>query len=244
MKFLSMLLLISFCLVAVAVAAPAEREVKVQRLDNPVQRLSAAPAKDASACMLGNLNDPVYAISDWIWGGETYYTMFDAEMADCTCAEGFTVEAVHMFMQFSADDVPVSFDLYGSFHTAVFDEMTQCWIPSETVCETPFYTMTIDLPGLYDISLPVDYAVCECAAFGYKYAAGITIDTEFTSNPDLITDEAPLGCTSYNEYGNGLEDLQDYELPGEAILFVDVGCCANPVNTDATTFGGIKALFK
>lgn len=234
------------CLASFAVATAAEREVVVTPLTQEIQPLAVTPNGAAYDCLMGNLNPPFWAINDWIWGGESYSYVFYADQRDCNCAAGFTVEQVHLYMQFGPEDVPVSFNAYVGFDEAAYDETTGCWMPGDPVCASPEYTVTIDVAGAYDIALPMSVGACECAYFGYWYNISFNFTTTFEelNRPDLITDDFPVGCTSWNDYGLGWLDLQDFGLPGETSMYADIVCCDNPVSSDETTLDGIKSLFK
>lgn len=242
MKSLALFTVLALSLCMVAGSALADRDVVVTRVAQDVQSLNATKAA-AADCQLGNTT-AYYAITDWIYGAESYSYVFDAEQTGCVCNDGFTVEAAHMFLQFGVEDVPATFDVYADFNEAAYDAGLDCWLPGPVACSTPVYTVTIPSAGLYDISLPMVPGDCACAYFGYKYAVTVNFVTAFASYPDLITDNVPVGCTSWNDYGMGWLDLQDFGLPGESTMFFDVVCCGNPVNTDATTFGDLKALYR
>ncbi len=239
------LLLLSLCLLLMAGSAmAAERAVVVTPVSGNVININQSTAN--AACVMGNLNTPVYAITDWIWGNETYKYLFDANQEGCaTCPSGFKVEAVHFFMQFAADDVPVTFDCKGDFEETVYDPTLGCFLPGAIICESPVYTVTIDKAGMYDIALPLIADDCPCAFFGYKYALGMTFLTSFASEPDLVTDDTPVGCTSYDDYGLGWYDLvTGFELPGEMIMNADIICCDNPVDNENSSWGEVKSLFR
>ncbi len=238
------LFLLSVCLLLVAgTAMAAEKTVVVTPVTGEIMNISQAGA--SGACQVGNLNAPAYAITDWIWGQETYKYLFDADQAGCVaCPAGFQVETVHFFMQFGADDVPVSFDCSVDFEETIWDETLGCFLPGAVISQSPAYTVTIDAAGMYDIALPMDSANSPCAYFGYKYAIGMNFLTAFDSLPDAITDGVPVGCTSYNDYGMGWYDLLDFGFPGEIVMFADIVCCENPVETEDSTWGEVKSLFR
>ena len=243
MKTMSMLTVVCLCLALVAGNALAERQVTVTNLTQDVQMYNAAKSA-AADCAMGNLNAPAYAITDWIWGAESYKYMFYADDTQCACSDGFTVEAVHMYLQFGVDDVPVSFDAYVDFEEAAWDEVLGCWVPGPEVCVSPAYTVTIDDPGFYDISLPMTLGACPCAYFGYWYGVSFNFISAFDNRPDLVTDDIPVGCVSWNDYGAGWMDLLDFGMPGEASIYADIICCENPVSADSRSFGDVKALFR
>ena len=248
MKSLSLITILSLCLILVAGTALAERQVTVTRLAQEAQPLDIT--KDApAACMMGNLNAPYYAITDWVWGAEAYKYMFYADQAECTCSAGFTVESVHIYLQFGPEDIPfdadgIEFDVYVDFEEALWDATLGCWVPGPEICVSPVYTVFIPGPGLYNISLPMTPGSCPCAYFGYWYGISYHFVTAFDGRPDLITDNVPVGCVSWNDFGMGWEDLQGYGLPGEISMYADIICCEDPVSTDSKTFGDLKALFR
>ena len=243
MKLLSFVTIIALCLTSAAGSALAERQVTATKLAQDVQTYNAG--KDAAAdCIMGNLNAPAFAIGDWVWGAESYYYIFNADQAGCTCTGGFTVDAVHMYLQFAEDDVPVTFEAFVGFGEAAPGAVEGCMVPGPEICSSPIYTVTIDAAGFYDIALPMTPGACECAYFGYNYEISFNFMTTFTNLPDLITDASPLGCVSYNDYGAGMLDLQDFGMPGETSMYADIICCESPVSTESKSMGDLKALFR
>ena len=248
MKKLSIAVLTITCLVLVAGTALAAREVIVTPVTGDVTQYTPgiSPSGADGVCQMGNLNPLAFAITDWVWGAEKYKYLYYADPAGCTaCTEGFTVEAVTLYLQFGVEDVPVTFEARADFEEAIWDDALQCYYPGPEICVSPDYTVTIDAAGLYAISLPMDTA-CACAEFGHWYGISFEFLTSFDSDgrPDLITDEFPVGCVSWNDYGAGWEDLQDFGFPGEVSMTADIVCCANPVSTEKNTWGEIKAMFR
>jgi len=238
MKKTVLVTVLSLCLFTAVGVNAADREVTVKLLDQQPQSVNVArsPAGD---CLVGNLYSPYFAIPGWLIGLESYMYMFDAEESACACAAGFAVEAVHMYLQFEGAE---SFDMSVGFNEAVWDPASGCWVPGPEICRSPIYTVAVDNPGLYDIVLPVE---CECAFFGYWYGISVNFESSFAVSPDIITDNVPLGCVSWNDYGGGWEDLNSvYGFPGELSIYADVVCCQNPVADEANTFGGVKSLFR
>ncbi|MCP4571718.1 MAG: hypothetical protein GY838_05145 [bacterium] len=238
MRVVIMLLL---CIALVGSAVAAEKTVTITPLKGPAQMAMQAPA---GVCVFGNLNPVAYAIPDYMWGAESYATIFEAELPPCGCPEGFNVEAVHMYMNFDIEDVPVSFDVSASFMEATFDETAGCEIPGATICTSLTYTVTIETAGLYDVGIPLDPLTCGCAYFGYKYAVSMDIDTAFAEYPDAVTDEFPLGCVSWNNYGSGWIDTIDLGMPGELSMYADIVCCAPAVPVEDKAWGDVKSLFR
>ena len=245
MRHLSMLVLLVLCSALTVGAAPADREVVV----TPVGELQADINSQGSTgvCVFGNDNPAAFAITDWIWGQESYKTLFYADPALCSvCTEGFTVESVTMYMNFKVEDVPITFDAMVDFEEAVPGQEAGCQVPGPAICTSPTYSITIDTAGLYAVSLPMT-DICACAELGHWYGVGITFPNAFpeTQRPDAVTDESPLGCVSYNDYGSGwLDAVTDFGFPGELIMYADIVCCSNPVPVDGATWGSIKSMFR
>jgi len=238
-----MRILITFllCLVLAGSAVAAEKTVETAPLKGEAQATLVGPA---GVCVFGNQNPAFYAYGDWIWGAETYATVFDAVQPGCGCIEGFNVEAVHMYMNFGLEDVPVSFDLTASFLETVFDVDAGCELPGPEICTSPLYTVSITTAGLYDISIPLNTETCACAYFGYKYAVSMNIVTAFASSPDAVSDEFPVGCTSSNDYGSGWLDLQSFGWSGEVNIYADILCCGPAVPNEDRSWGDVKSLFR
>lgn len=248
MKKLSIAVLTVMCLVLVAGTALAAREVTVTPVTGDAIPYNPGinPSGADGVCEMGNPNALAWAVPDYVWGAEKYKYLYYADPAGCAaCNEGFTVESVTIFLQFGVEDVPSSFGARADFEEAIWDDALQCWYPGPEICASPDYTVTIDAAGLYAITLPMN-VVCSCAEFGHWYGISFEFLTAFDSGmePDLITDDSPVGCVSWNDYGAGWADLQDFGLPGEISMTADIVCCSNPVPAEKNTWGEIKAMFR
>jgi len=149
-----------------------------------------------------------------------------------------------MLVQFGFEDVPVTFDAAVGIATATHCSMPICCdSPLYEYCVSDVYTITIDTPGLYDLALPL---TCECAFVNYAYFLTFHFLTPFAEGmrPDLITDDVPWECKSYNDYGAGWEDLFGYSMPGGTVMYADAACCEQPVGGESTTWGGVKSLYR
>ncbi len=248
MKKLSIAVLLVMCLSLVAGTALADRQVTITPLTGDAIPYSQgiSPSGTDGDCQMGNLNPPYWALGDFIWGAEKYKYLFYADPDQCpVCTEGFTVESVTLYVQFGVEDVPSTFDARVDFEEAIWDDALQCWYPGPEICVSSAYTVTITDPGFYAIALPMDN-VCACAEFGYWYGISFEFLTAFESGtePDIITDNFPVGCVSWNDYGAGWADLLDFGFPGEINMYADIVCCSNPVTTEKNTWGEIKAMFR
>ena len=239
------ILVLTFCCAMVASSAMAQRTLHVQRLSDGEAVLQANGGQSRQDCQVGNLNPPSYAITDWVFGAEGYKYLFRVP-ATCSCSVGFRLDSVHLLVQFGPEDVPVSFDAYADLEEAVWDDMSGCYLPGTELCISPVYTVQIDAEGLYDISLPI-FEQCQCAAVEFWYFLSFHFVSEFatTGRPDLVADDLPLGCHSWNDYGFGWQDLvNEFGWPGELLMYADVACCEIPVPAKPDTWGGVKILYR
>jgi len=237
-------ILVTLCLLLAVSNALADKEVVITRIEGLAVQ-EPGPEILRQDCQVGNLNTPVWAINDWILGNEGYKLVFDP-MATCDCPLGFHLQTVHMLMNFGAEDVPATFDVYADLEEAVFDEVSGCWLPGAEVCASPVYSVTIETAGLYDISLPIG-DTCECADMRYIYLLSYHFMTAFPAGmePDAVSDDIPTSCISYNDFGSGWLDLvTDFGWPGNIIMYADADCCEFPVSDEGSTWGGVKNLYR
>ncbi len=113
------------------------------------------------------------------------------------------------------------------------------------LCISDIFTLTIDAPGVYDIGLPI--TGCECMFVDYWYGLSYHFVTEFPNsmNPGILTDDFPVGCTSWDFWqGQWFDLVYDFGFPGEIIMWADAICCEPPVANEDKTWGGMKHLYK
>jgi hypothetical protein len=233
-----------------APAAFADRGATVQRLDKVAIQPLDLGADTRQDCLAGNLNVPVYALTDYIFGDEVYahsYGWWPGD-ADCTCPLGMRVEAVHMLVQFGPGDVPVTFDVMATAQTAAGLSMPPpCpWPSGFEYGVSGVHSVTIDTPGLYDIGLPLQ---SECAFVGHIYDVTFQFLDLFdpAKRPDLITDDrSDDWCLSFIEVVGGppWEILQFLGAPGNAVIYAEISCCEMPVANEPATWGSVKGLYR
>jgi len=233
----SMLLFLVLCVTGSAIA---DRDVTVRRLDS--EEILTILDADRQDCEVGNPNPFFYAIPDWIWGAERYTYIYDPA-ATCGCMAGFQVEFVHMLVQFGPEDVPITFDAYVTVDGEAWNDELDCWYPGEPVCASETVSITIDAAGIYDIGLPTPD--CQCAGMSYRYSLSYVFADALTSNPDVITDQYPVDCMNWNDYGLGWYDLvADFGFPGSLMMWADASCCQTPVANADAAWGEIKSLYE
>jgi hypothetical protein len=238
MKKLSMLVLLVLCIALAAGSALADRTVKVTPIDDlHLQNLGVTGRQD---CIIGNIHDPAWILSGWFTGAEGYKYKSNPYNQNCICPVGFSVEAVHMLLNFPDDGVyPVVFTAYVDLEEGVL--VGDCWTPGPEICTGDVYTITIDAAGNYDLSLPI---TCPCAGMNYFYFVSFHFIDLFYAN--IISDDVPRQCAAYNDWGSGWQDLWGYgfEQYGMPIIYAETACCQPAVEEDGSTWGAMKNLYK
>jgi len=224
-------------------SALADRAANVRRIDG----LEIPSHSDSQRqCLVGNLNEPVYTVEGWFTAQEEYSYAFTAQ--DC-CDIGFTIQAVHIVMNFEEDALyPFEeFDIYAYLEKAVWDEGTQCWVPGDEECSSDVAFFNVDSPGILDLAVPIDD--CDCAGVHDPAGAPLvymaTLYFPLPFDADIVTDDAPVGCTSWGDWGYGWVDLTTVpNISGEIIMYAEVECCDTPVSTVDLPWGGLKKFYR
>lgn len=241
-----MILLVCFVMMAsVAIARDTPTVTRIDPADLQEMTILTPPGDG----VVGNLNPPAQAIGGWLVGDEVYKYLFNPSEQLPNCPVGFNLLSVHMLLQFSDDPsevYPQEFSLYGDLETAVYDDALGCYVPGPEECAGPLVTITIDQPGLYDIEVPMD---CPCAFIygsdGTAFMYMLSMHFVGPVSAAIITDDIPVGCTSWNNWGQGWFDLvTDIGFPGELSMYGDVNCCSDPVAVEEKSWGDIKSLFR
>lgn len=238
------LILLIFVFVALLASGVAAKDTPVVTRVDPAEMPEITPM--ATSQMVGNLNPAYWRISGWVVGGEEYKYLFNP-VEQLNCPEGFQLTQVHMVLDF--DDTmtyPITFPVWVDLEDALWDPTLGCWVPGIEDCRSVTYTVTIDVPGTYDIGLPID---CQCAymtdprGMPYWYMLSFHFPEPFTAN--LITDNFPVPCYSWNNWGSGWYDLVGQGgFPGGILMWGDVVCCLDPVTVEEKSWGDIKSLFR
>lgn len=140
--------------------------------------------------------------------------------------------------------MPATFSAGVDVANAVWDPSRECLRPGSAFCISDAAEFTVEAAGLFEFSIPF---TCECLDVSSPYFLSFHVTTVFpeTGRPDLLTDEAPLGCTSWNDFGSGWIDLvTENELPGEIIIRASAECCDDPLDAENKNWGDIKSLYR
>jgi len=241
-----MLMILLVCFVMMATVAVA-KEPTMTRID-PADLQDLTILTPPADGLVGNAYNPIaHSIPDWLVGDEAYKYLINPSADLPNCPVGFQLLSIGMVLEFPADlPDPYFFFAYGDLETAVWDEVLGCYVPGAEECTGPLTTFFVG-PGTWVIELPMPE--CACAyIYGpggvpYMYMLSVHFVGPVTAN--LVTDEFPVGCTSWNNKGDGWVDLvNDSNFPGELIIYGDVNCCDEPVATEEKSWGDVKSLFR
>jgi hypothetical protein len=201
---------------------------------------------------LGNLDAAYWAIGGWFTGMEEYKYLFWAG-DQCACPIGFQILNVIIHLQFSAAEVPITFQIVVDQEDGIW--IDPCWWPGEIDCVSQVYEVTIDFPGHYAISIPLlDPEPCPCSFMywptpvpGYPwgpYLISVYFPELFSAS--LITDNSPTPCTVYNDWGSGWYDLYDqgFSIYGDVLIYAEANCCEYPITAEEHTWGSVKGLYR
>lgn len=192
-------------------------------------------------CQVGNLNSPVWFVSDFMLPAEEYKLVFRPWSTCDTCSIGIMVTSIHVLLQSDeACQITMSLDvdetvLYGP----------GCRGPGIEWCNAGPVTISLPDSGLWDISFP---SPCPCLKRWQYYALSFTVyefDCATGTRPGLVTDGSPTLCTNWNNYGAGWVDIFEEwpTWPGNLLFYADAVCCSPPVPVEQRTWGAIKAMY-
>jgi hypothetical protein len=242
-------LLICFVLLCFIISVPvssalAEREVNIKQAEPAPTVIFMGDLEATQACVTGNPNPPAWAISGWMLPPEEYRLAFDPILhGDCAaeCAplpgKGFNVNTVSIHIQVAAACTII---MSVNVSEVIYPTSPDCPEPGPLACSSPLYQVDLASAGGWMINLPVD---CVCLTFNREYMLGIYFDSA-TCTPDLVTDNFPSNCTSWNNYGSGWVDLvAGPGFPGNLRITADASCCEPPVPVESKSWGVIKTLY-
>lgn len=196
-------------------------------------------------CNVGNLNPPVYAITDWLYGYEGYKVYVDPWTCPCPPPEHVMPLEVTMYV-YAYDTIGTcgTFQMQADVEWPVGGTPT-CPVPIDSVvCSSSVYNVTIPSAGLWYITLPVDCIHCLYEPFFISW--WFLNDGGCLPGPlTVVTDSTPVNCDSYVNYRGWWEDLVvDYGFPGVISMYATVECREDPTDAREGTWGMIKAMYR
>lgn len=193
---------------------------------------------------IGNLNPPLDPyLPDLVTGQQSFaYLVRPADQLSCS-EPGFRLEALHMWLAFEPIQVPVTFQVDGGLLEAIDDPAFPGPVPGAELCPVPPQTVTVDEPGLFQLTVPVQGA-CGCRAIEKDFFLNIRLLTPVEAL--LPTDGQPEPGVVFWNNGNGWEDMDglDKAAIGKTIIWGDIVCCTNSVGREQATWGRVKALYR
>jgi len=221
----------------------AKERARPSFLEDPVVRsASGAITIRLWECQVGNLNLPPWAIPGFLLPPEEYKLVFDPEGTCTACPDGILIDKIHVMLQMAeACTLFMGIDL----ETVAYPTDPDCPEPGAQLCGSPVYEVWIPGAGLWDIGIPIN---CPCVAVDDLYLLGLKIERVGSVTPgdvpDLVVDDYPAVCTSWNNYGSGWQDLvATYGFPGQLRFWADATCCGE-TKAEESSWGRIKKQYR
>jgi hypothetical protein len=242
-------LLICFVVLCVLVSIPlstalAEREVTIKPVAPAPTLINLGEQGIGDPCQTGNLNPAAFAITNWALPPEDYKLAFDPLVdGDCAgiCApipgRGVDINRIYIHIQTAAAcTIIMGVDV----EEVIYPTSPDCPEPGPVVCASPSYQVDLPSAGGWIINLPIE---CVCLTLGREYMLSVHFESA-TCAIDLVTDNLPSNCTSWNNWGAGWKDLvAQYGFPGNLKIWADATCCEPPVPVEMKSWGNIKNIY-
>ena len=210
-----------------------------------VHPFRTGPSHANSVCQLGVNGTAAWSVNYLLPPNDAYYTLLDpASCTACGPTHTLALSTAHVALNFiNGCAQPVQVGFYGATVGP-----TGCLAPDLNNLLCPTFLVTLQPgAGAWDIAIPVPSGCCiQGPAFMMInfVANGAGCGTSAT-RPRLLTIDGCTGCTSYNIYPGGNDDLCDplIGFPGNPIMYVEADCC-NVVPTLPTKWGQLKAMYR
>lgn len=197
-------------------------------------------------CRIGNLNPPVGPSYPEIFDGNQAFAYYVKPASQCSCEQGqFNLETISMLVDFGPNQVPQTLVITPSLLAAEFNAGSNCLEPGTTLCAGPDQVVNIDVPGIQVLTVPLD----GCGPFPLGDDFFLSLSYEGGGPASLPVDDEPLPCVEFIDRGNGWMDLFDQKSGGDktgggkVIVFGDI-VCATAVDTEPSSWGSIKSLYR
>ncbi len=173
---------------------------------------------DAVDCTV-YVDEPLYALYDWLAGDEIYYAYQDLRFPKVSCDTTYPYVVTHIGMTLVLN-YPGT--MYMQVFLAEVDPLFSsplCPVPGELIYLEDEFPIEIPGAGVYSIAI----ALAEPVPVYGPYFACIYYGGDMTQFvPGIAIDSIPYICINYNEWGEGLTDLTDndyYNFPGSIHLY-------------------------
>jgi len=241
-------LLLSACSAAALCASTAAHAARPAPQATPlagqrIESLDKSGPHLQSTCNLGVSTGAAFIVNYVAPPDDGYFTLLDP--AACSCpGNAVQLNAAHVALAFPvACTQQVRVRVVAAVLTA-----PGCYEPDPavTLCGPVFYDLSPAAPGNYQFTMPMPLGCCIPGPAFLEInfnAAGAGCSTSSTV-PRLITTASCVGCTSYNVYPGGFDDLCSITgFPGNPLMWADGDCCAaTPTRTGS--WGRVKTLYR
>ena len=179
--------------------------------------------------------DPIWLIGGWIIGNEIYKSYQDPSI-NCPGAYPFTIDTVHIFLNFAPDpadtsvhlplNIPISVDIESVDTTS----SPGCPVPGAVLFSGSPGSVQIPTANFFDIAIPLD------APFEVNgpYFVGLTFNDTipFQWGVELVTDDIEALCVSYNNWDStiGFVDMGNDTLIHQNAFPNTDPCFSAPAN--------------
>jgi hypothetical protein len=231
---------LTFIAAALMLAAPlGAREVVASPV--PLAQLhttdqeTRAPGDLCESCN----NGYYWTIDQWFTGNETYWAY--CEPCRCpSCQGGWKPLAVTMYLFWENENtcaLSVSAEIVRA-DVSVPD----CPTPGQVICASEPMTVGPFSPaGLWAVTVPLPEGA---APLTTPFFASLRFHSTCEQLPAVVAAKEPCNpCTTWNDWGQGSQDLCTYGFPGNLSLYATLEC-QGPSAVQQTTWTTIKTMYK
>ncbi len=175
------------------------RPLNITKLKHIMPKDFPASFRTADTCAVYEGGDPAFMTYPWVEGDELFKA-YQNPAAVCENPYPFSIDRIHViFYVVGAGTIVLSGDI-----EAVDNSVPSCPHPGAMLTLTDGYQYEIPGEDLYFITIPLDSPI----VVNEPYFVGLYVASD--GNPTsiaVVTDDTPVGCVSYNDWGNGYVDL-------------------------------------
>lgn len=240
LRYTTSLMFAGLLAASVAFAAKPAPQI-IDLAGEPIQSLSVGGPINHAVCEVGISTGAASIINYLLPPDDAYYTLLDPSTCS-SCNGALQLSVAHMLLNFQAVCTQqVQVRVVPAVNNA------GCYVPdvNTAICAPIIYNLTPGAIGnfQFNLALPLGCCVTGPVFLDINFiTVGAGCSTSAT-RPRLIVDATPLGCTSWNVYPGGFDDLvNDIGFPGNPVMWAEGDCCPTP--TTPGSWGRIKTLYR